>query len=457
MTEREKMKVQMLVAVLSACMIAVASAADGSTGAEGRSRAFADGKGMFNRRLGMFVHWGIYAVGGYHEQTMWMKDMSRPEYEKFMAGFTAAQFDADRFVDVAESAGAEYIVITSKHHDGFCMWDTATTDYNAKKSPAGRDLIGELSAACHRRGMGIGFYYSNPDWHCPFSNNTNSTHQLTLQPGDKPDLARYVEYEKAQIRELLTKYGEICCWFWDIPTGVELPEMDALVRSLQPGILINDRGWVKGYHRGGDYGTPERNWASEGNGRKVEACNSVGRQSWGYRANEDYHSVGNLTRAIDHFLSQGGNYLLNVGPMADGRIPEEAARRMSGVGSWLGRVREAFADVENVPPPEVKWGKDRKRSVPYVLTRRGDTLYVHYPRGLEESGVDLAPFAVQPRRATLLNTGLGLKSEVEMMPSNRFNYGKPSLHVWGIPVDELANECVVLKLEFDPGTLPRRK
>ena len=420
-------------------------------------RGLKDGKPLFSRRLGMFVHWGIYSVGGFHEQDMWMKDKTRPEYGKYLNGFTAEKFDADRFVDLAESAGATYIVITTKHHDGFCMWDTATTDFCAPKSPAKRDLIGELAAACHRRGMGIGFYYSNPDWHCPFSHNPKSTHQLKLQPGDAPDLERYIDYEKSQIRELLTKYGEICCWFWDIPTGIERPEMDELVRSLQPNILINDRGWEKGYHIGGDYGTPERDF-SQGGGftNFVEACNSVGRQSWGYRWNEDYHTIGSLVRGIDGFLSCGGNYLLNVGPKCDGTVPEEASVRMRAVGDWLRRVGESFADVESaqqqvkeIRGSRFEFIKDHDEKVDYILTKKGNVLYVHFPKGLHETGVDLAPLSILPQRAIVLNTGGEVRASIEMMPSNRFVYDKPSLHIWEIPSDMLSNECVVLKLEFD--------
>ena len=416
--------------------------------------AFRDGKGLLNRRLGMFIHWGVYSVGGFHEQDFWMTGKTRAQYEAYKDAFRAENFDPDHFIDVAESAGAEYIVITSKHHDGFCLWDTATTDYNAAKSPAGRDILGELAAACRRRGMKLGLYYSNPDWHCPFAHNTNSTHQVALQAGDAPDLERYIAYEKAQITELLTRYGEIACWFWDIPTGVKRPEMDAFVRKLQPGILINNRGWMN--EDTCDYATPERELRDGEDAARLEACNSVGAQSWGYRANEDYHSVGSLTRGIDYFLSRGGNYLLNVGPKSDGRVTDEAQALMRRVGAWHRNVREAFVGVENVPPQRLRivrspfaWAVGQVRPVPYVLTRRGTTFYVHYPEGgADATGVDLAPFAAVPVAATLLNTGKRLEAAVEMMPANRFFYDRESLHVWGIPIDDLANECLVIRLDF---------
>jgi alpha-L-fucosidase len=246
--------------------------------------------------------------------------MDRANYEKFMDRFDARNFSADEFVDVAESAGAEYIVFTSKHHDGFCMWDTDTTDYKVTNSRAKRDVIGELAEACHRRGMKFGFYYSNPDWHHPNSHNSKSTHQIPVQEGDVPDMEKYCAYVKAQVTELLTRYGEIVCFFWDIPTRIERPEMDELVRRLQPGIMVNDRGW--GNKATCDYSTPERNLKCDTVARHVEACDSVGVQSWGYRKDEDYHTLGYLTRKIDTYLSAGGNFLLNVGPKADGTIPD---------------------------------------------------------------------------------------------------------------------------------------
>ena len=396
---------------------------------------------MFDRRLGMFVHWGIYSVGEWHEQEHWRRKMSRADYETYRTRFTAEKFSADAFIDVAESAGAEYIVITAKHHDGFCMWDTKTTDYNIMNTPARRDVLKELSEACKRRGMKLGFYFSNPDWHAPFANNAKSSHQIPLEPGDKPDLARYIAYVKAQVTELCTNYGELCCFFWDIPTRIDLPEMDALVRRLQPGIMIDDRGW--GNKATCDYSTPERDYKWDTpSAKKVEACDALGVHSWGYRREEDYHTVGYLTRKIDSFLATGANFLLNVGPMSDGTIPAEQRALMADVGAWLRKTRESLRDVETVP------GLVDAKKTHVVVTRRGKTVYVHFPQGLEATGVDLAPYDVLPKRATVLNTGTALSARVEVLPwqVNRLG-GKPSLHLWGIPADALANTCVVLKIE----------
>ena len=395
---------------------------------------------MFDRRIGMFVHWGIYSVAGRHSQTQWRYGMARADYEKFAERFTAEKFNADEFVDVAKSAGAEYIVFTSKHHDGFCMWDTATTSYKVTNTPAGRDVIAELAEACCRGGVKLGFYYSNPDWHHPNAYNPKSTHQAPLQPGDRPDMDKYERYVKAQVTELLTKYGEIVCFFWDIPTRISRPEMDALVRKLQPGIMINDRGWEN--RATCDYSTPERDWKWDSpSGKHIEACDSVGEVSWGYRSNEDYRTLGYLTRRMDMFLAAGGNFLLNVGPKADGTIPEESRKLMAGVGDWRKRVGDAFKNVEIA--------KDvLSESSRMLATRRGNSLFIHFPDGMNSTGFYLHELETLPKRAILLNTGATLKAELDVHPRKALESNKRTLHIWGIPADAVANECALVRLDF---------
>jgi alpha-L-fucosidase len=398
---------------------------------------------MFDRRVGMFIHWGVYSVAGRHSQIQWRDRMTRTDYEKLVGRFTAEKFDADAFVDVAKSAGADYIVFTSKHHDGFCMWDTATTDYKVTNAPARRDVLAELAAACRRRGLKLGLYYSNPDWHHPNAHNPKSSHQMPAQPGDSPDMDKYEEYVKAQVTELLTNYGEIVCFFWDISTKICRPEMDALVRRLQPGIMINDRGWEN--NTTCDYSTPERDWKWDvPSGKHVEACDSVGEVSWAYRCNEDYRTIGYLTRRMDMFLAGGGNFLLNVGPKPDGTIPDEAQKLMAGVGDWRHRVGDAFKDVEIA--------KDvLQPSSPLLATRRGDSLFIHFPGGMNSTGFYLHEIDIVPLHATLLNTGAALKVELDAHPRMGPASNKKTLHVWGIPADAVANECAVVRLDFPSG------
>lgn len=397
---------------------------------------------LFGRRLGMFIHWGIYSAGGLHEQEQLRYGRTREEYNRRMEEFTAEKFSADHFIDVAESAGAEYIVITTKHHDGFCLWNTKTTDFNVMNTPAKRDVLAELAVACKRRGMKLGFYFSNPDWHQPFAHNAASTHQIPLQPGDVPDAAKYIAYVKEQVTELLTNYGEIVCFFWDIPTGIDRPEMDELVRTLQPGIMINDRGW--GNKATCDYSTPERDYEWALGNRHVEACDAVGVNSWGYRVNEDYRTLGYLSRNIDRYLSTGGNYLLNVGPKADGAIPDEAQACMAAVGRWYRHVRESYRGVQAVT--------NMTELADVGVTRRGADVYLHFKKPILATGLFLPKFDSVPVEAVVLNTGTRLKAVVEMAPW-KWNTpdAKPMLHLIGIPADQLANEAVVLRLRYSGG------
>ncbi len=399
-----------------------------------------EGWKLFDRRLGMFIHWGIYSVAGWHEQEQWRLGIPRKEYERHMQEFRAEKFDPDHFIDVAESAGAEYIVITTKHHDGFCMWATETTDYNVMNTPAKRDLIGELAAACRRRGMKLGFYYSNPDWNAPFANNARSSHQIPLEAGDQPDLERLIDYQRAQIRELLTRYGEICCFFWDIRTRIERPEMNEYVRSLQSGIMINNRGW-RDDGEDFDYSTPERSEGEDITFRKfAEACDSTGVHSWGYRINEDYRTKGYLTRSIDRFLAAGCNFLLNVGPKSDGTIPEESVKAMAAVGEWYAKVRESYRGVETAHGL-----MDRKLG---DVTRRGRSVYLHLNNGLNATGFVAKYWTAKPKRVTLLNNGKEYPHLVEVTPWEFFHGRNAALHILNLPADDLANECPVLRLDF---------
>ena len=392
---------------------------------------------MFDRRVGMFVHWGIYSVGGYHEQERMRLGVSRAEYAKYAERFTAEKFDADKFVDAAESLGAEYIVFTAKHHDGFCLWDTKTTGFNVMNTPAGRDVVGELAAACRRRGMKFGLYYSNPDWNHPNGYNALSSHQVAPEPDDCPNMKLFKEYVKEQVTELMTNYGEICCLFWDIPTQVEEPEMNALVRRLQPNIMIDDRGWGSR----GDYSTPERGIPDGAAfSRPTEACDSVGARSWGFRLGEDYRTLGYTSRSIDHILTMGGNFLLNVGPKPDGTIPDEALDVLKRTGDWYRKVRESYRGVATEPWLVACDG--------VMATRRGDTVYVHCPKGLLATGLDLMPIAEKPTKATLLNTGADVAWEMARLPGHP-HVKRDFLHLKDLPADALANESTVIRLDFE--------
>ena len=395
-------------------------------------------------KFGMFVHWGIYSLTGYHEQVRWRFFTPRAEYRKLMNEFNPVKYDPDEWVRLAKDAGMEYICFTTKHHDGFCMFDTKYTDFNIMNTPYHRDVLKELSEACARGGLALSLYYSNPDWDYKYGYNSHSSHQMP-EKGDVEDIEKLKEFQKNQIRELLTNYGKIYTFFWDIPTNISDPSMNEFIRSLQPDILIDDRGWGDK----GDFSTPER-FVPDGHKfeRMTEACQSVGEQSWGYCADEDYFTNRYLTASIDKIRAMDGSYLLNVGPMPDGRIPERSAEIVRRVGKWYNSVKEAF-DAE-----------------PYLLenrglvcTKRGSTLYVHIPDGLNARGLTLKPIDVLPKSVTLLNDGRSLKYSITTRPEDK-GWSAPdnilihqTLHIFDMPADEFADETMVLRIELDEGKI----
>ena len=394
-------------------------------------------------KFGMFVHWGIYSLTGYHEQVRWRYFTPRETYAKLAERFNPTEYDPDKWVALAKAAGMEYICFTTKHHDGFCMFDTKYTDFNIMHTPYGRDVLRELADACERGGIRLSLYYSNPDWNCPFAYNSKSSHQFP-SAGDVEDTERYREYEKNQIRELLTNYGKIYTFFWDIPTRISDPTMNEFIRSLQPDILINDRGWDDA----GDFSTPERNGPDGGRfERYTEACQSVGRESWGWCEHEDYYTARFLCDSIDKIRVKDGSYLLNVGPKPDGTIPAEAVDLVTRVGKWYNSVRESF-DAEPCLVLD-----DKK----LLTTKRDNILYVHIPDGLSCRGLTLKPIDVLPKSVTLLNDNRPLEYGIVTCPEDKDwstqILRRQSLHVWNIPVEEFANETLILKIELDEGKI----
>jgi len=245
-----------------------------------------------HRRFGLFLHFGLYAIEGWHEQLQWRGRVPRKEYGKLIEKFNPVDFDADAIVDLAESVGMEYVCLTTKHHDGFCLWDTKETAFNVMNSPYKRDLVRQLADACHRRDFALGLYYSVADWHHPNYPNQGRHHELPGPvEGDSPDWGKYLEFLKRQVRELCTQYGKIRHFFWDmnVPEYYD-PEINNMLRSLQPEMVINDRAFDEG-----DFGTYEREYEKGDTDRLVrfsrstETCNSLGTHSWGYRKDEDYY------------------------------------------------------------------------------------------------------------------------------------------------------------------------
>ncbi|HEV2693463.1 MAG TPA: alpha-L-fucosidase [Verrucomicrobiae bacterium] len=331
-------------------------------------------------RFGMFIHWGLYSVaaGEWHGQTNyaeWLLEQTHmpvSEYEKYAGQFNPVKFNATNWVLAARAAGVKYIVITSKHHDGFGLFRSDLTDWCISRTPFQRDPIADLAAACKTEGITFCLYHSIMDWHHPDWGLRREWNDLA--PTNAPDMDRYVVYLKGQLKELLTRYGPIgLVWFdgqWESPwtpeRGVDLYNY---VRSLQPDVIINNRVGKPALTAGGgmaetgsvgDYGTPEQTIPPSGFGPGVdwESCMTMN-DHWGFnKGDHDWKSAETLVRNLIDCSSKGGNYLLNVGPTAEGLIPQESLDRLAAIGDWMHINGEAIYGTSASPfPRKLPWGR----------------------------------------------------------------------------------------------------
>ncbi|MBC7328961.1 alpha-L-fucosidase [bacterium] len=328
-------------------------------------------------KFGMFIHWGLYAIpaGVWKDKTIpgigeWIMFSARipiKEYEKLAEQFNPVRFNAEEWVSIAKQAGMRYMVITAKHHDGFCMFDTKYTDYNiVKATPFKRDPIKELSQACQKEGIRFGVYYSQTlDWHHP----DGMGNDWDFHPGKK-DFTKYLrEYVKPQLEELLTNYAPLALIWFDIgtPTPELARELREFVLSISPETIISGRiGHNLGdYQEMGDNEIPQTivpgDWATP----------ATINDTWGYKSyDHNWKSTGQLIYNLVDIVSKGGNYLLNVGPTAEGIIPEPSVVRLKEMGEWLWLNGESIYGCERSPLPLEKlwWGK---------CTAKGNKIYLH--------------------------------------------------------------------------------
>ncbi len=400
---------------------------------------------MGSNMFGMFIHWGIYSVTELQEQAFVRYDMPREEYESLKDRFDPYMYDPEEWVLLAKSLGMKYICFTTKHHDGFCMWDTKYTDYSIMHTPYGKDVLRILSDACQKHGMKLSLYYSNPDWHHYYGYNPNSSHQWRSVQREDINTEEYRQYIKDQITELLTGYGPIYTLFWDIPPKIEDKSINELVRSLQPNIIINDRGFDTG-----DFSTPEREYSADNDmrfTRMTEACNSVDMQSWGYRSDTDFYSIRHLTKSIDKIMAMGGSYLLNIGPTPLGTLDPVHASRLKKVGDWYNRMEGC---LEGHEADDFDYKVFRSGS--YIANKKGNKTYFHFYEGTRGDAVYVKHFPSEPKRVRLLNTGEELPFACERLPE--FFNGKTGvaehifLHIRGIPADDLTGEPTVIEVEW---------
>lgn len=310
-------------------------------------------------RFGMFIHWGLYSLLGRHEWAMELEGIPVAEYEQLAKQFKPKPNAARDWARLAKKAGMKYMVMTSKHHEGFCHFDTKLTNYCSPKQGPGRDLAREYLDAARAEGLHCGFYYSLMDWHHPDGARCATDEQARR---------RFVDYIHGQIRELCTNYGKIDVLWYDVAwpldaKGWESQKMNDMVFQLQPDIIVNNRNRLPG-----DFGTPEQRIVAAKAGRDWEACMTMN-DSWGYhKADDDWKSPKTIVRNLIECARDGGNYLLNIGPKADGSIPEESVRILNTVGDWMDKNGSTIYEAERC----------NVRSSAFAdFTRKGNTLYVH--------------------------------------------------------------------------------
>ncbi|HPC98177.1 MAG TPA: alpha-L-fucosidase [Bacteroidales bacterium] len=306
-------------------------------------------------RFGMFIHWGLYALPARHEWVKNRERMTNEQYQKYFELFNPDLFNPREWAKMAKEAGMKYVVLTAKHHEGFCLWDSKFTDYKSTNTPFGRDIIKEYVEAFRAEGLKVGFYYSLIDWHHP-DYTIDRQHPLR-QESDSAyarlnrgrDMNKYREYMKNQVRELLTNYGEISIIWFDFSFpgqyGKGRADWDSegllkLARSLQPGIIVDDRLDLRDVEGGWDFTTPEQvkveKWP-EYNGKRIpwETCQTFS-GSWGYYRDEyTWKSPAQLLELLIESVSKGGNLLLNVGPTGRGMFDNRAQERLKAMGDWM--------------------------------------------------------------------------------------------------------------------------
>ena len=338
-------------------------------------------------RFGLFIHWGIYSVAGRHEWVKKYESLTDAEYQPYFDRFDPDLYEPREWARRAGEAGMKYFVITTKHHDGFCLWDSKLTDYKAANTPAGRDLIGPMVEAFREEGLRVGFYYSLLDWHhpeyLPDINHPQSDDKDYLESAKGRDMKKYAEYLRGQVRELLTNYGRIDLLFFDFSwthrperggfknkgkDDWESEKMMELVRELQPEIVVNDRLDIPGDYYTPEQAQPRTQLHRDGSPVLWEACHTL-TGSWGYhRDNLDWKSPEMLVQILIDCVSKNGNLILNVGPNARGEFEPRAVQSLKAVGEWMRLHGES---VHGCGISEFDTPTDCR------LTQNGKRLYVH--------------------------------------------------------------------------------
>jgi alpha-L-fucosidase len=363
-------------------------------------------------RFGMFIHWGLYSVLGRHEWVMENEGIPVAEYEQLAKQFNPKPNAARDWAKLAKAAGQKYMVMTTKHHEGFCLFKSKLTNYCAN-----RDLVAEYVEAARAEGRRVGFYYSLMDWHHPDGARCAT---------DEAARRRFVDYIHGQIRELLTNYGKIDILWYDVSwpldaKGWESEKMNEMVFKLQPEIIVNNRNGLDG-----DFATPEQK--IEAAKRAWESCMTMN-GSWGYhKADDEWKPPKTVVRNLIRCSHDTGKYLLYIGPKPDGSIPEESVQIMTAVGKWMGKNAASIYGTDPCQP-----GRSNYAS----FTRKGNTLYMHIHYWPGSTAV-IGGLQTQVKSAKMLATGQAVKFEQDKF---RVRFTGLPANAPDDPVTTIAVEC----------------
>jgi len=371
-------------------------------------------------RFGMFIHWGLYSQLGRHEWVMNRERIPIAEYEKLAKSWKPKPNAAREWAKLAKKAGMRYMVMTTKHHEGFCLFDSKLTDYTAVKLGPKRDLVAEYVEAARAEGLKVGFYYSMMDWHHPDGAACKT---------DENARKRFIDYIHGQVRELCTIYGPINIMWYDVSWPLnaiewESARLNAMVRELQPGIIINDRSQLPE-----DFGTPEGHITPEKDGRAWESCMTFN-DSWGYTPiDTNYKTAWQVVSMLRTVAAGSGNLLLNIGPTPEGDVPPICKRELLKVGKWLDQNGAAVYDATD--PMHQEW------MITGAFTRKDNTVYYHVNRW---PGTQLGIGGIQNKvlSARLLN---GAKV--------KFTQVEDRLILKGLPAEAPDKLATVIAIEVD--------
>jgi alpha-L-fucosidase len=410
-------------------------------------------------RFGMFIHWGHSSqrgielswplVGGAFGPPM-SRDLSVADYHATAATFDPKAWDAAALAARAKVLGMQYAVFTTRHHDGYSMFHSQHSDFSIAQSPYGRDIVREYADAFRAAGVRVGFYYSLSDWHHPDypafreEDKPYGVDRIPQQP-DEAAWQRYLDYMFGQVRELMTNYGEISVlWFdgqWERRRREwKADELAAMVRELQPGIVINDR--LPGQ---GDYATPEQFVPAQAPAGPWETCMTIN-ESWGFNPEDTrYKSSRTLVHTLCEVASKGGNLLLNVGPRGDGAVPTEIETRLDDVAGWMARHRDSIIGTTPGLEPWQFYGPS---------TRRGNTVYAHLLMRPYDSVTIRGVRAKRLQSARAMGTGADLRrhmrvSVVDTMFNTPDPLGEITIDVPAATIDDFAT-VIALEFEGDP-------